>query len=165
MIEFFKPVLLCVIISIAFRGKGGGFATWGIIPPGIDLFAHLLGAFMIGVLLGVSTHNIFYIFVFICLWLFFTKPGMGWAEDVCDTPTLRNLIKASIRQSFILPCALFSFYVGKGNPWFLLGILPLGSLYWFGGILNRKFKIDPIESAEWATGLSGIVFYALGIFN
>lgn len=163
MIKFLAPLLLCGLVSIVYRGKGGGFATWGIIPAGVDLFAHGLGAFLIGVTLGVSTHNPFYILEFIGLWLLFTKPSMAWAENVCDTPSLLNLAKATTRQLFILPCALLALYIGGGSPWVLFGLLPLGSLYWIGGILNRKFSIDPIEFAEWATGISGLVFYGTGI--
>lgn len=157
----FYIFLLCLTIAIAFRGKGGGFATWGVVPSGIDLLRHILGAFMVSVALGISTHNIFYIWAFAALWLLFTKPSMTWAEDVCDNPTFRNFLKATARQSLILPCALLALYVGNGNPWFLLGILPLGSLYWIGGILNRKYSADPIEFAEWTTGIAGLMFCGL----
>lgn len=154
-------LLLCVAIAVSFRGKGGGFVTWGITSNGDSWSAHGLGAFLVGMALGIVTQQILYIPAFIAGWLIFTKPGDGWCLDLCEGFTWLKLLKATTRQLYILPCALLVLYVGSGSPWYLLGCLPLGSLYWLGGIAKRKYGSDPVELAEKATGIAGLMFYGL----
>lgn len=187
-------VLLCVTIAFAYRGKGGGFVTWGIPFASKDTIAHALGAFMVGMALGIVTQKVLFIPAFCLLWFLFTKPDIGtgfssadgneenlvaginqkrpWTEfyltlvDILTRFVLKktNNVKLSatiwmtFRQLLILPCLLLALYFGEGTPWALLGSLLLGLRYYLGGLANKKWGYDPIEFAEWMTGLVGFIF-------
>jgi hypothetical protein len=150
--------LLILIIAVAYRGKGGGFVTWGILPKGANNKAHALGAFLVGSTLALITVNPFYMPLFAGLWFLYTKPSTAWLLDFCGGFTWLRLVKATARESLILPICLLTFYLGTGSIWYLLGILLLSFLYWLGGKVNRHYaNVDPVEFAEWLTGLSGII--------
>lgn len=153
-----EAILFVAATGIAFRGKGGGFSTWGPFAKGASSWLmHGLGAVIVAIILALLTGQYLWTPIFVGLWILFTKPASAPCLDFSDFPTWKNFLRGTARQLLILPLVGLLFYLGRGCIWAGLGCLILGSLYGIGGFLNRKFRWDSIAFAESATGISGLI--------
>lgn len=153
-------LILMITVAIAYRGKGGGLAEWGLAEPGKNNVAHLEGAVMVAAMCTVATADIELLLPIIATWLLFTKPSTDWSLDLCGGFTWLRWLKSTARQLLILPTVLILFHWEGGNYEAFIACLGLGSLYWIGGAINRYDpRYDAVEVAEWLTGLAGLTLY------
>lgn len=171
-------LVLSVLLILAYRGKGGWFESWGIKSA---TQRHVLGAVIAALAVhGLGWHALaaaplWFLFTkpdigtgfaaihggehflqeinqqrhpldFVChaadeaaKW-FIVKFG----EDYYSA----GVLWMTIRQLYVLPFLIFA-----GVTWALPGCLLLGGIYWLGGALNRRFGLDPVESAEVLTAV------------
>lgn len=157
-------LILCLAIAFAYRGKGGLFEAWGVKSANAR---HGIGALIVGTALAFATGGWLYLPSFAAGWMAYTKPTTKWLFSTIDAPTKAERLKAIplayARQALILPLAALTYYVGKGSLWGLVGFLPLGFIYYVGGMIQRKFSLDGVAVSEWLTGIAGIMFGILAV--
>lgn len=167
-------ILLCVVVGLAYCGKGGLFAQWGIKGGN---WQHGLGALLVGLalssltgwamafnLLGVS----FWLPstpIFALLWFGYTRPTPHLLFQTLDLPTERQRLRAIplayLRQAYMLPELIAVWYAGSGTLWALIGFLPLGWIYFAGGIVQRRTGFDGVKASEIMTAYVGLLFFGL----
>lgn len=157
-------MMLILISALCYRGKGGGWATWGVIPKGKNNLAHGFSALLMGCTAGLLTHWV-YAPLYAILYFLFTKPDIGTGFATIDNDDV--LFKHDITQ-------------GRFDPWLTLadwtsvkfikyGIRAAGTVW----MTFRQLYILPFmalgyylgEGSIWALSgclLFGVIYYLAG---
>jgi hypothetical protein len=86
--ELILYTIASVLLAVSYRGKGGGWSNWNVLPDGASsLLSHGLSAILAGIAMGLATHSITASVLAVPAFFLFTKPdiGPGFAIFSADT--------------------------------------------------------------------------------